>query len=414
MSLAKYLSRYAEPHAQQLGDFPYSYDYVCVIPCYDEPADFLQQNSSAFNAASSLLIVIINEAPAEQTNAYNLALHGFIEASFQSLWRSEDQILTLFSSGETSHLLCVDAYSLGRQLPAQQGVGLARKIGADIACQLFYSGKIAKPWIFTSDADVVLPVDYFSAADRVSTAAAFMFPYRHNRPSDPRQALAIDLYDYGLRYYENGLRWAGSPYAFQTVGSTLAIHIEHYAKVRGFPKRSAGEDFYILNKLRKTGSVVSLNKPVITLAPRISNRTPFGTGAALSQIVQLEDARHDYVFYHPKLFELLQEFLNVLPDIWRHTQTTNADSHIISNAIENEKLLYALRMLDIDAGINHAITHSKALEGFLKHMHDWFDGFRTLKLVHHLRDTYCPSINIAELQALSPEFLPRLPTAAKG
>lgn len=197
------------------------------------------------------------------------------------------------------------------------------------------------------------------------------------------------------------------------MGSTLAIHAEHYAKVRGFPKRNAGEDFYILNKLRKTGTIVSLNEPVITVAARISNRTPFGTGAALSQIMQLEDAERDYVFYHPKVFALLREFLNSLPDIYRHLQTKNADSDTIFNIVENEKLLHALQELNVDNGIKHAIKHSKTLEGFLKHMHDWFDAFRTLKLVHGLRDAHYPSINITELRELSPKFLPGLPIRAE-
>lgn len=412
--LAKYLNHYAEPHALQLGDFSYRYDYACVIPCCDESGIFLQQNRRVFNATSSLLIVVINEAPSDQANADNLALNKFIASSFPCLWRSDDQVLTLFASGETSHLLCVDAYSRERQLPARQGVGLARKIGADIICQLLHSGKIAKPWVFTTDADVLLPPDYFSAAAKVSQAAAFMFPYQHSRPTDPRQALAIDLYDYNLHYYTNGLRWAGSPYAFHTAGSTLAVHAEHYAKVRGFPKRNAGEDFYILNKLRKTGAIVSLTEPVIALAGRVSHRTPFGTGAALGRIMQLADAERDYVFYHPKVFELLREFLHTLPDIWRHTQTANADNHTISNTIKSENLLHALHALTIDAGVKHASTHSKTLNGFLKHMHDWFDAFRTLKLVHGLRDAYFPSLNITELQTLAPEFLPNLKIRAEA
>ncbi|MGI9284688.1 MAG: hypothetical protein ACR2P1_04815 [Pseudomonadales bacterium] len=403
MALANYLSNYAEPHSQQFGDFPYSYDYACVVPCCEESEDFLLQNRQVFDEASSLVIVVINEATSEKTNTNNLALHKFIRTSYTDLWESKDESLTLLNSGKQSHLLCVDAYTAGRQLPAQQGVGLARKIGADIACQLYYAGKIAKPWIFTTDADVVLPLDYFNATANVSQAAAFIFSYQHSRPSDPKQALAIDLYDYSLRYYTSALQWAGSPYAFQTVGSTLAIHAEHYAKVRGFPKRSAGEDFYILNKLRKTGAIVSLNEPVIKVSARISNRTPFGTGAALSQIMELENPEHDYVFYHPKVFELLRQFLHALPDIWQQANPA------ISEAIENEKLLHVLQSLDIESGIQHAITHSKTLEGFLKHMHDWFDAFRTLKLIHGLRDAYYPSINIMELRELDPEYIPDLP-----
>ena len=47
------------------------------------------------------------------------------------------------------------------------------------------------------------------------------------------------------------MKYARSPYAFHTIGSTMAVSANHYAKVRGFPKREAGEDFYLLNKLAK-------------------------------------------------------------------------------------------------------------------------------------------------------------------
>ncbi len=410
MALAKYLSQYAEPHARQLDDFPNSYDYACVIPCFDECEAFLLTNKTAFHAASSLVIVVVNQAPAEQANANNLALQRFIAASFPRLWQSPDQTLTLYSSGADSHLLCVDAFSPGRQLPLKQGVGLARKIGADIACQLFVSGKIIKPWIFTTDADAKLPDDYFAATATTIDAAALIFPYQHSRPNDPEQAHAIDLYDYSLRYYAAGLHWAGSPYAFQTVGSTLAIHAEHYAKVRGFPKRSAGEDFYILNKLRKTGDVVTLPSPTISIAARASNRTPFGTGAALRQIMQLKDAERDYVFYHPQVFELLRMFLCALPEIWQRLHNATAGSVNFQTAIfepiAKKNLIQVLQTLGVETGIQHAFSHSKTLQGFLKHMHDWFDAFRTLKLLHGLRDGYYPSVNIGQLRSLEPGFLP--------
>ena len=68
------------------------------------------------------------------------------------------------------------------------------------------------------------------------------------------------LYEYSLRYYVAGLTYAQSPYAFHTIGSTMAVNAEHYASVRGFPRREAGEDFYLLNKLAKVGSVHTLEE----------------------------------------------------------------------------------------------------------------------------------------------------------
>ena len=62
-----------------------------------------------------------------------------------------------------------------------------------------------------------------------------------------------------LRYYVAGMKYARSHLThFHTIGSTMAVRASYYAKVRGFPKREAGEDFYLLNKLAKVGTVLEL------------------------------------------------------------------------------------------------------------------------------------------------------------
>lgn len=77
----------------------------------------------------------------------------------------------------------------------------------------------------------------------------------------------------------------------------------------------------------------------------------------------------------------------------------------ISGSIANEKLIQILQSRDLDTGIHHAFSHSKTLQGFLKHMHDWFDAFKTLKSVHGLRDDVYPSISFRELQMLTPPMV---------
>src|SRR5690606_4816987 len=47
-------------------------------------------------------------------------------------------------------LLLVDRFRAGRRIPKHQGVGLARKIGADIALALIAERRIERPWIWNS------------------------------------------------------------------------------------------------------------------------------------------------------------------------------------------------------------------------------------------------------------------------
>ena len=117
------------------------------------------------------------------------------------------------------------------------------------------------------------------------------------------------------------MKYARSPYAFHTIGSTMAVNAFHYAKVRGFPRRQAGEDFYLLNKLAKVGAIRQLSEETecesIDIAARLSDRVPFGTGAATGKIMELEDPAREYLFYHPAVFGLLRGWLGSLGTFWQ-------------------------------------------------------------------------------------------------
>src|SRR5690606_25563210 len=56
-------------------------------------------------------------------------------------------------------------------------------------------------------------------------------------------------YEIFLRYYALGLQYAAYPYAFQTVGSSMAARASIYASIGGMNRRKAGEDFYFLHKV---------------------------------------------------------------------------------------------------------------------------------------------------------------------
>ena len=66
-------------------------------------------------------------------------------------------------------------------------------------------------------------------------------------------------YDFKIRYYHAGIVFAGSDYDYIPLGSTLIADMNCYAQVRGFPKKNAGEDFYLLNKLAKIKPVAYSN-----------------------------------------------------------------------------------------------------------------------------------------------------------
>jgi hypothetical protein len=203
------------------------------------------------------------------------------------------------------------------------------------------------------------------------------------------------------------MKFAGSPYAFQTIGSTMAVSSSHYAKVRGFPRREAGEDFYLLNKLAKVGTVVEMREgpdcEAIRIEARRSERVPFGTGAAVNTITGLADPVRDFRFYHPAVFELLQAWLTSWPAIWDSGSSDftaiiqrQSPRHRAQNDFRRA-LLAGLQKAGAGQALEHAFRQSSDVEQFTRQMHTWFDAFRTLKLIHFLRDHGFSSIAYDQL-----------------
>lgn len=412
--MEKYLRNYAEPEAREVDGLPDQpvWANVMVIPACNEGPGLLRPPPPC--GGRSLMILVINEmeSAAQQVSQRNEALAAAVQAQFTQQWKSAGLSLWRDMNAERDVLL-VDRFSKGRRLPAKGGVGCARKIGVDMAVALVHARRIKTRWIHCTDADVKLPGTYFTFSNKLqdtrSKYSALVYPFSHRDigessvSSDVIQATA--LYELSLRYYVAGMRYAHSPYAFHTIGSTMAVSAIHYAKVRGFPKREAGEDFYLLNKLAKVGTVLELesgpDNGVIEIESRRSDRVPFGTGAAVNKITELKDLVSDFLFYDPAVFELLGVWLGSLPKTWDSgspelTMASFPKGHCPEN--QQQALLAGLEGIKTQQALEHAFRQSKNLDQFNRQMHTWFDAFRTLKLIHFLRDNCLPSIPYARLE----------------
>ena len=429
----KYLRQYAEPGTAAVEEIPASepWQQVVVIPVCNESTEILR--ALPRGSGRSLMILVVNEtgnAPRHVSLA-NQDFAAELQTRFRLRWQSAAAGgLTLYHDpASTRDVLLVDRFSDGRNFPAKGGVGHARKTGADLAAYLIHQQRVSSPWIHCTDADVRLPQRYFTCSATISDAtaqntAALVYPFRHSMTTDKtgdripnihrHKILQVThLYEFSLRYYVAGLSFARSPYAFHTIGSTIAVNAAHYAKVRGFPRRRAGEDFYLLNKLAKVGSIMQLSAETdcepIDITARLSDRVPFGTGAAVGRIMELEDPAREFLLYHPAVFGLLHSWLGSLATFW-HSRSSDIGVILSRGAATNQqgdlsnhppKDLQALISGLEDAGASEALQHafrqSSDTIQFNRQVHTWFDGFRTLKLIHHLRDHHLPSISFEAL-----------------
>jgi len=393
----KYLTHYSEPETYRLSGFNHYFDNGLVIPVYRESAEALERILLwAEQRQNTLVILVINRPETDDETEW---AKPFITPPLPVQWQSTDENMVCYRLVNQSSLFIIDRCQIGLPIPKKQGVGLARKIGADILCQLIANQQIRSPWIANSDADAILPDDYFSTGHSTKESpntAALIYPYRHISQDNSDNILTTRLYEFSLHYYVSGLQWAGSPYAYQTLGSTIAVHYQHYAQVRGFPKRSAAEDFYLLNKLAKTGKVVSLKGPIIKLLARESERVPFGTGPAVKALAE-RDSVFDLPLYHPQTFSYLKAFLNWARTLC-HEDSYNSNSplaipgSVLSGNFDGPLLLAVSEQMGLPSALTHCFEQGQSAEKRLQHFHTWFDAFKTLKFIHAIRDKKLASI----------------------
>ena len=378
--ISRYLHKHAEPQTiAYASQVTHHYARSVVIPTYDEASGCISNVFQHNNSSDTLVIAVVN-APDNAAPA--------------PLARTRT-LLKEISSANPQHLLVIDCVSSGLTLAAKSGVGLARKLGTDIALQLYVDNKIGSPWIYQTDADAVLPADYFSA--KLSGVGAVVFGHTHVS-SDPHLACAARLYDLHMTHYWNGLKAAGSSYAYPTLGSTIAVHVRAYASVRGYPKRNAGEDFYLLNKIAKVAGVVHQPKTQIELQARASSRVPFGTGPALAKIcagLASDPTGQFYLSYHPASFTLLAQALTYLQNF---AENLRVPSDLSANTEKIAAILNTLRFDKVRLTIAGKYNSTERRGEILQ---QWFDAAKTLRFIHEARRFYAdqPLLEILEKTA---------------
>jgi hypothetical protein len=286
-------------------------------------------------------------------------------------------------------ILLLDRTSEGRRLGRKQGVGIARHLGGGILCGLVSDGHLSCPWIWSTDADARFGPDYLDPLP--PEAGTCVLPYAHRPASE-----ALQIYELGLRHYALGLASAGSPYAFPTIGSTIAIRADIYQGTGGFPDRMAGEDFYLLNKAAKVAPLHYADRSPVVLVDRPSDRVPFGTGKGAAVI---EAAGGACALPSPAAFRLLGRWLAEL--------SSGEDADLPQRL---EAILPGFPGL---ARLRKAIRQPAKGPRRLRRRHECFDAFWTMKWMHQVRDGPHPSLPWRAALAQA-DFLPALPGDLDG
>ena len=278
------------------------------------------------------------------------------------------------------------------------GVGLARKIGMDEAVRRFNSVQNNEGIIVCYDADsqcdpnylVEIESHFLNHPKTAATSIYFEHPTKGNEFL-PEFYHGIYWYELHLRYYKNGLKYAGLPYAYHSIGSSMAVRVKDYCKQGGMNRRKAGEDFYFLQKFIDVGQLSEINSTRVIPSPRASHRVPFGTGRAIQEM--LDEQRVIEKSYAIESFEIIKDCFK------------NVKSWYDSKAEFNNSLIQFVGADRLKLKLVEIKKQSTTRELFIKRFFQWFNAFQTLKFIHFLRDE---GLELQQLNLEVPKLLNRL------
>ena len=343
---------------------------VVAIPCCNE-FDTLPETLKSLEVATAvgqmhedvLIVVNVNQR-ASMDSQINLATLNWLEEFETPL-----------------QLAWLDHVTHGRAYPEKFGVGLARHQ----ACTVGMSFVDEAAPVISLDADSPVDPHYPSAIfdymrqHRDFQAGHVNFKHRHCGTVDEKRA--IEVYERHLKRHRQRLEDANSPHAWYAIGSTILCTKRAYIKSGGYHvRRMAGEDFYLLQQLSKTGCRIEMIEDALVFpSDRVSDRVPFGTGKAVGDI--LESGR--WLTYHDHCYRDLGRLLDVVE---KGVATSAAD--ILKNIPESCTDWLAGRKFE--TVWPKLRKNSRDNEMLLHRFHEWLDAFQTLKLIHFLSDNFYP------------------------
>lgn len=396
VNVVEYLNKFSTGNYQVEWNESDGIDNVIIIPAIEEYENIKNLLGSLsccdptyFN--STLVLFVINNP-----DSSGPGIKGDNNKSLQLLKEiisgkpGDEFVEKIILSG--LQICVVDASSKGNELEENNsGVGLARKIGMDLALTVYDYTEGGKKILLCLDADCSVSQNYLTSIVNEfnnNNLSAATVNFEHNIMSTGEKSDAIICYELFLRYYVMGLIYAKSDYAYHSIGSTMVCDHLAYIRAGGMNKRKAAEDFYFLEKLSKIYQIDNIISAVVYPSDRKSWRVPFGTGQRVTRF--LARSHDEYLLFNPEVFEILKSWL----EVFRLEKLITSEQYLKAAIKIHGELYYFLIKNQFEEQWNKILSNAKSSKQLNLQKKLWFDGFKTLKLIHHLRDTSFPQVNM--------------------
>ena len=276
----RYLIQQNNQYITSLDEPGKGHSIFVVIPCYNEPDIITTLNSLSRCTppqTATTVLVVVNDAD----NSPQAAVAQNI-STLESIANWQFNNTHSFFSVQRIY-----AHALPEKWA---GVGWARKIGMDEVIKQIANNNLTEGIIVSLDADSTVSSNYLISIETAFKDNLqfnfFLINFEHpigiDELSTPLRE-GIIRYELHMRYFRMAMEWSGYPHSIHTVGSSFALKASAYVRQGGMNRRKAGEDFYFLHKLVLLGHYGNINTATVYPASRISDRVPFGTGAALKK-----------------------------------------------------------------------------------------------------------------------------------
>lgn len=299
-----------------------------------------------------------------------------------------------------SHDRCTIYPILVHTIPKKKsGVGRARKLAMDEAAlrlsQSFSDDKVIACYDADCSCDenyITAVINHFQCSDKEAVSIHYEHPAADLMGDEIQKA--IYLYELHLRYFIQYQQMIGLPFAYQTVGSSMACSLSGYRRIGGMNTRQAGEDFYFLHKFIKDDQCNRLYNTTVYPSARESDRVPFGTGRAIGEMLASQEA---YLTYHPSSFEHIRCIIDSVDQIYKSDVTI-----YISNTYDS-KVKKFLQGISFNEKLDKIRNNTTSIERFRKAFYQFFDAFVFMKYLHFMRDHYFEDIDVLEAASILQE-----------
>ena len=267
------------------------------------------------------------------------------------------------------------------------GVGKARKLLMDEAVRIFFSQSNWNGIIVNLDADCLVANNYLTIIlghynqSNAKPAVCLGFKHRYEFLSQA-EIQAGKIYEYHLLRYIELQKKYNYPFAFQTLGSCFAVRALEYCQQGGMNQRKAGEDFYFLHKFSILDQLGEISVEIVLPLARSSDRVPFGTGKAISQIIQGKK----WTTYNEEAIQLF-----IQASQWFSTQE---NIKLIKPSYIPDALLRFLIDSGLETEITRCLRNTSNQDNFRKQVLRFFSPFILMKWLHFARENGYPDDEI--------------------